>query len=306
METVATPKNAGKVKANKKRWSKILTPWLLLSPALFLMLLVVVGPIIGTIGLSFTNWNGITDPAFIGLQNFIVLVQDKTFYASLFNNLQWMVFFLTIPVIIALGIAMLISKVKKGKMFYRLMVFIPYIVATVVTAKIWLLIYNPYVGVNMKLEEWGFTSLAVSWLGDEKIALFAVAVADGWHFYGFLVVLLLIALQQLDKSLEEAATVEGANKIQIFFHVVLPQLRPTLVMIYMLLIIWSFAAFDYVYVMTQGGPGNASELLATYMYDLAMYGQQPGYASAVALTMGLFSIIVIVGFGILKKKGWDV
>ncbi|NGP45701.1 sugar ABC transporter permease [Bacillaceae bacterium SIJ1] len=295
-----------KAMKEKQKWSRQLLPWLLLSPTIVLMTLVVAGPIVGTIWLSFTDWNGIADPNFIGFENFLQLVQDQHFYAALVNNVKWMIFFLTVPVIVALAVALLISKVQAGKTFYRMMIFIPYIVATVVTAKIWLLMYNPYVGLNTILEEWGLNFLALSWLGDERVALIAVALADGWHFYGFLVVLLMIALQQLDKSLEEAARVEGANKLQIFFHVTLPQLRPTLVMIYMLLIIWSFAAFDYVYVMTQGGPGNASELLATYMYDLAMYGQEPGYASTVALTMGLFSIVVITGFGILKKKGWDV
>jgi raffinose/stachyose/melibiose transport system permease protein len=306
MEVTTSTSTYKIAKKNQRKWTKTLLPWLLLSPSIALLLLVVGGPIAGTIWLSFTDWNGIADPAFIGLENFKNLLQDKIFYAALLNNFKWMAFFLTVPVIVALGVAMLISKVKTGKTFYRMIVFIPYIVATVVTAKIWLLMYNPYVGLNVKFEEWGLDFLALSWLGDGKIALFAVALADGWHFYGFLIVLFLIALQQLDKSLEEAARVEGANKFQIFINVTLPQLRPTLVLIYMLLIIWSFAAFDYVFVMTQGGPGNASELIATYMYDLAIYGQQPGYASAVALTMGLFSIVVIVGFGYLKKKGWDV
>ncbi|WHY74535.1 carbohydrate ABC transporter permease [Fictibacillus enclensis] len=294
------------VAKNKKPWKKTLLPWLMLTPALLLLLLVVGGPIAGTLLLSFTNWDGIGSADFIGLQNFVQLIQDKRFYAAMFNNAKWMVFFLTVPVFIGLGIALLVSKVKFGQTFYRVMVFLPYIIATVVTAKIWLGIYNPYVGINVLLKNWGLESLALSWLGDGKIALLAVAVADGWHFFGFLVVLFLIALQQLDKSLEEAAKVEGANKIQIFWHVTLPQLRPTLALVYMLLIIWSFAAFDYVFVMTQGGPGDASELLATYMYKLAIYGQQPGYASAVALTMGIFSLLVILGFGSLKKKGWDV
>lgn len=298
--------SAEKDRAKKRKWAKALLPWLLLSPSLALLTLVVGGPIIGTLLLSFTDWNGIANPNFIGFENFGKLIQDKVFYSALQNNLKWMAFFLTVPVILALGMAMLISRIKFGKTFYRMILFIPYIVATVVTAKIWLWMYNPYVGLNVLFEEWGLGFLALPWLEDGRFALFSVAIADGWHFFGFLIVLFLIALQQLDVSLEEAARVEGANKLQIFINVILPQIRPTLVLIYMLLIIWSFAAFDYVFVMTQGGPGNASELIATYMYDLAIYGQQPGYASAVASTLGLFSIMVIAGFGYLKKKGWDV
>ncbi|PLS09632.1 carbohydrate ABC transporter permease [Neobacillus cucumis] len=295
-----------KMAKKKSKRRRALLPWLLLSPTILLLLLVVGGPIIGTIGLSFTNWNGIAPAEFIGLQNFVQLIHDEVFYKALFNNFKWMIFFLTVPVILGLSIALLISRVKRGRMFYRTVVFLPYIVATVVTAKIWLWIYNPFFGINVKLKEWGFNDLAISWLGEIKTALFAVAAADGWHFFGFLVVLFLVALQQLDKHLEEAAIVEGANRFQVLWHVILPQIRPTIVLNYMLIIIWSFAAFDYVFVMTQGGPGNASELLATYMYKLAIYGQQPGYASAVALTMGIFSLLVILGFGTLKKKGWDI
>ncbi|WP_449536273.1 carbohydrate ABC transporter permease [Ferdinandcohnia sp. Marseille-Q9671] len=306
MEVTAATSTKTLPKKYKRKWKQTFLPWILLSPTLVLLLLVVGGPLVGTVWLAFTDWNGIATPEFIGVENFIRLFSDNVFYAALLNNVKWMGFFLTVPVILSLSVAVLISKVKFGKMFYRMIVFIPYIVATVVTAKIWLWMYNPYVGLNVIFEKWGLDWLALPWLEDGKYALFSVALADGWHFYGFLVVLFLVALQQVDKSLEEAALVEGANKFQIFFHVILPQLRPTLVLVYMLLIIWSFAAFDYVFVMTQGGPGNASELIATYMYDLAIYGQQPGYASAVALTMGLFSILVIVGFGYLKKKGWDV
>ncbi|WP_217587264.1 carbohydrate ABC transporter permease [Lentibacillus saliphilus] len=293
-------------KHSKQHWKKSLFPWLLLAPSLLLLLFVVGGPIIGTIFLSFTDWDGIKAPSFVGLENFSRLIHDKTFYIALANNIKWMAIFLTIPVIMALIVALLISKIARGKLFYRTVTFIPYILSTVVTAKLWSLIYNPFSGVNTALEDWGLDFLAQSWIGDSAIALFSVAFADLWHFWGFLVVLFLMGMQQLDKSIEEAAVVEGAGRLRVFWHVTLPQLRPTLVLIYMLLIIWSFAAFDYVYIMTQGGPGKSTELLATYMYDLAIYNYQPGYASTVALTMGLFAGLVIIGFRFIQKKGWDV
>lgn len=290
----------------KIQWKKVMLPWLMLSPTIFLLLLVISGPLLGTIWLGFTDWDGIHSPKFIGLENFKQLLKDQIYFAALKNNFKWMLFFLTIPVIIGFSLAYLISRIKRGQMLYRTLLFIPYIISTVVTAKIWHGIYNPYVGINTKFKEWGWDFLALSWLGDIKIALYSVALTDGWHFWGFLIVLFLVALQQLDKHLEEAARVEGANKLQILWHVVFPQLRPTFILVYMLLIIWSFAAFDYVYVMTQGGPGNATELMATYMYKQAIYGSEPGYASSIALTMGIYSLIVILAFGWLKKKGWDV
>ena len=295
-----------KKKRSKQQWKKTMFPWLLLAPSLLLLLFVLGGPVVGTIFLSFTNWDGIQAPSFNGIDNFVRLIQDKVFYIALVNNLKWMAVFLTVPVIMALIVSLLISKVTRGKLFYRIVTFIPYVLSTVVTAKLWSLIYNPFSGINVLLKDWGLENLAQSWLGNPDIALFAVAFADLWHFWGFLVVIFLMGLQQLDHSIEEAAIVEGANSFRVFWHVKLPQLRPSLILIYMLLIIWSFAAFDYVFVMTQGGPGNSTELLATYMYNLSIYNYQPGYGSAVALTMGLFAFLVIMGFRFVQKKGWDV
>lgn len=306
MELVVKENKRKEKEKRRNKRKKAMLPWLLMAPALLLLTFVVGGPVIGTMIISLTNWDGFSSFDFIGVQNYQSLFQDKIFWGSLLNNLKWMAVFLTIPVILGLAVALWISRINRGQLMYRTISFMPYILSTVVTAKLWALIYNPFNGVNVMFKEWGLDFLALSWLGDASIALFSVAFADLWHFWGFLVVLFLGGLQQIDKSLEEAAKIEGANKFQMFWHVVLPQLRPTVILIYMLLVIWSFAAFDYVFVMTGGGPGNASELMSTYMYDLAIYGQKPGYASAVATAMGGFAIVVILGFNYLKKKGWDV
>jgi raffinose/stachyose/melibiose transport system permease protein len=307
MKTDVDMQASYRAKSQAIHWKKAIFPWVLLAPSFALLLLVISGPVVGTVWLSLTDWNGIAKPQFIGLGNFVELLRDRVFYASLGNTVKWMVVFLTVPIFLSLIIAVLLSKVTRGQMLYRALIFTPYIISTVVTAKIWQWIYNPYVGINFIFEQWGLDTLAsILWLGHEKITLYAVAFADSWHSLGFYIVLFLVALHQTDRSLEEAGRVEGANPFQIFWHIILPQLRPTIILIYMLTMIWSFAAFDYVFIMTQGGPGSASELLATYMYKLAIYQYEPGYASAVAMTMGLFSLLVILGFGYLKKKGWDV
>ncbi|MEH7306992.1 carbohydrate ABC transporter permease [Neobacillus drentensis] len=290
---------------NRKNWRKAIVPWLFLSPALFLIILVVAGPTIGTLILSLTDWDGIQPPKFIGLENYQTLLSDPNFFAALGNNFKWMALFCTVPIIFALIIAYMVSKVKRGQMFYRSTFFLPQIVSTVVSAKVWAWIYNPFFGINTLLTKWGFHNVPM-WLGDPAIALLSVALVDGWRYWGFLMVLILTALHQTDKSLEEAAIVEGANKIQIFWYVILPQLRPTLMLILMLTMIWSFAAFDYVFVMTNGGPGNATELISTYMYKEALQNQAPGYASSIALAMAVLSGIIIAIFGIMKKKGWEM
>jgi len=289
----------------KRKLSRGMLPWLFLTPVLLLNLMVISGPTAGTVILSLTDWDGIRSPRFIGFDNFSALLVDSRFYEALTNNFKWLLIFCTLPILFALFIAIVVSRVKRGQMAYRTAFFMPYIVSTVVTASIWSLIYNPFTGVNTLLEKWHIQTPPM-WLGDTRIALYSVSLVDGWRYWGFLMVLFLSALQQTDKSQEESALVEGANKWQMYWYVIIPQLRPTLMLVLMLTMIWSFAAFDYVFVMTGGGPGHATELIATYMYKEALQNQAPGYASAVALAMTLLSLVVIAGFGILKKRGWDI
>ena len=282
-----------------------LTPWLFLLPAILILLFVVVAPTVMTLGLSLFRWDGLGTPEFIGLQNFNDLFHDEVFYASLFNNFKWMVYFCTIPIVFGLVNALFITKTKRMQRFYRTVFFLPYICSTVVTAMIWKWIYDPFFGLNSVLSNMGIKNLP-SWLSDSHIALFSVALTDSWRYVGFVMVLFLTGLSQCDRQLEEASMIDGANRFQIFVHITIPQLRPTIVLILMLSMIWSFAAFDYVYVMTSGGPGHATELLATYMYKTTIQGQAAGYACSIAVSMLFFTVIIIGAFGILKKRGWDI
>lgn len=282
-------------------------PWLFVLPALSLITLVIAGPAVGTLLLSLTDWDGLTSPNFIGFENFKKLIEDRVFWSSLSNNAKWMLIFSTVPIITGLAIAIMVSKVKRGQRIYQTLFFLPNILSTVVTARIWLWIYDPFVGINTVFEKWGWESLSsFDYLGTPDSALYFVIVTEIWRYWGFLMVLFLVALHQLDPTIEEAARIEGANRLQIVWHVTLPQLRPTLVLIIMLTMIWSFTSFDYVFLMTSGGPGHATELLATYMYKEALYNNAAGYASAIALIMGVFTLLIIAGFGLLRKKGWEV
>lgn len=289
-----------RLKLNKK-----IIPWLFVIPALIINVFVVLGPTIGTVAMSFTDWNGFTKPAFIGFANYKQLFSDVNFWAALVNNFKWMAYFVTLPVAFALVVARVVSKIRIGQMFFRSVFFMPNIVSTIVSAKIWSLIYNPFYGINIVLEKIGIKFMP-EYLANTSIALFSVAFVDSWRYWGFLMVLFLTALQQSDKSLEEAATIDGASGIKTFWHVILPQLRPTIMMMIMITMVWSFGAFEYVYVMTGGGPANSTELIATYMYKLALQNQAPGYASTIALAMAIFSFAILSIFGVLKKRGWDI
>lgn len=279
--------------------------WIMVLPALILSIFIMGGPIVGTALLSLTDWDGITTPHFVAFDNFKTLITDSTFRWAVLNNIKWMVYFLIVPIILSLVVAVVLSHITKGRMFFRTAFFIPYIVSTVVLSKIWSLIYSPIYGVPHVLEQMGFKNVLLP-LSNTKIALFSVAFVDAWRYWGFLMVLFLTALQQTDKSLEEAGIIDGANRVQIFFHITIPQIRPVLSMMLMLTAIWSFTTFDFVYLMTNGGPGNSTEIISTYMYRLTMQNQMPGYASAISLVMVVFSMVFMGAFSILRKRGWDV
>ena len=277
----------------------------MILPALILNIFVMGGPILGTLGISLTNWDGIRPPKFIGLANFRKLLGDSGFFWAVLNNVRWTIFFVTVPIIFALIMAAVLSKVKRGQMVYRVLFFLPYIVMSVVVAKMWSLIFNPFSGIATVLAKFGIERTPL-FLGNPDIALYSVAFVDASRYWIFLMIMFLTAFFQLDKSLEEAAKIDGANRVQNFLYVLVPQIRPTLVTIISLTFIWSFTAFDFVFLMTGGGPGNATELVSTYMYRLAMSSQQPGYASAIALVMVLFSAAYLTLMTLLRKRGWEI
>ena len=279
--------------------------WLMILPALLLNIAVMGGPILGTIGISLTDWDGIRPASFIGFDNFIRLSRDSNFRWAVMNNVKWTLFFVTVPIISSLVLAATIRKVQRGQMLYRALFFIPYIVTSVVAARIWTLIYSPFNGIPAWLQSIGIQN-PPRFLADPNIALYSVAFVDSWRYWVFLMVLFLTAFYQLDKELEEAATIDGANVAQNFWYITLPQIRPTLSMVLILTVIWSFTTFDFVFLMTGGGPGNSTELVSTYMYRLALQNQQPGYASAISLVMVLFSITFMAIIGLLRRRGWDI
>lgn len=303
--SILVKETQSKLSIRQVRWNRNLTPWLFVLPALLLNFLVISGPTLGTLVLSFTNWTGIGSFQFIGFANYVQLFHDPTFYVALMNNVKWLIIFCIVPIAIALGVAILVKGAKRGQMVYRTIFFLPYMLSTVLVSQIFNWLYDPFSGINTLLQNMGIHNPPF-WLGNPHITLYSIALANIWQWWGFLLVLFLTALTQLDKSLEEAAVVEGATPLQIFWYVTLPQLRPTLVLVLMLTMIWSFAVFDYVYIMTGGGPGHASEVLATYMYTEALDNQAAGYASSIAAVMGALSLIIIGVFGVLKKRGWDI
>jgi raffinose/stachyose/melibiose transport system permease protein len=293
-------------RAAARRLRRKLKPWLFLSPLLLINALVIAGPMVGTIFYAFTDWPGLGPAHFTGLENFRRLFTDAVFWRAFSNNLIWTLLFLTVPIGLGLLGASLLRPVKGGQLFFRTAYFIPFVLASVVNAQIWRNILNPSIGLGVQLSRLGFTGADIKFFGDERVVLYTIAFVENWRWWGFLVVIYLAAMKGLDSKLYEAARLEGASRWQEFWYVTLPSIRPTLILTLLITIIFSFLVFDYVYILTRGGPANASEVLSTMAYKAAFARFEAGYAAAIGLTITIICLIVGLFFVGLRRKGWYI
>lgn len=298
LDTVSTPYRPGRL--------HVLGRWAFLFPVLLLNLVVVIIPSIAGLGAAFTDWTGYNSPAFVGIENFQRLLQDNVFFTALKNNLFWTVMFLTVPIIVGLMGAYILSTVKRGQMVFRVMFFIPYVIASVVSSQLWRQLLHPRVGIGPWLASQGITFLDFPIFGTRETALVGVAFVDFWHFWGFLVVIYLSAMSAVDIELYEVARLDGATRLQQFRYVTLPSIRPTLVFTILMIIIWSSTTFDYVYMLTSGGPAHSSEVMSTYLYDNAFNRFDAGYAATIGIVMSVWVAIAVAGFVYLRKRGWEI
>lgn len=293
---------------SQRRSRRRLAGWLFILPLFTVNILVIAGPALMSVVYSFTDWDGLNTPAFVGLDNYVALYGDAGFRSALWHNLLWTAFFLTVPMAMGLLGAYLLSQIRRFQMVFRLLFFVPYVVATVVSTSVWRQILNPTVGIGSALEGMGIPLLAeVNFLGDGDLALGAIAVINNWQWWGFLMLLFLAAMRSVDPSLYEAARLDGAGKWREFWHITLPGIRPTFVFLFLMTIIWSFLVFDYVYILTQGGPAGATDVLSTVLYRSAFSEQRAGYASAIGVVLALISAVTVGGYLLLRKRlKWDV
>jgi raffinose/stachyose/melibiose transport system permease protein len=287
---------------------KVGTPWLFLAPIILLHLVVVAIPAVMSVYYSFTEWSGINKPQWIGLENYRkILFEDPQVWSAFRNNIIWLTFFLTVPFTLALLAASLLAQIKRGAMIYRTLLFIPFILPSVVTASIWRNLFNPRLGFLAKFGEWtGNEAFNIALLGRSSTVLLTIAFIDNWHWWGFLMILFLTAMQSIPVSLYDAAKIDGVNRWQEFLHVTLPGIRPVVLFMFMMSAIWAFLAFDYIWIMTQGGPAGASDVMATVLYRNAFARFEAGYAAAQGLTLSLLAGVIVVVFIILRRKGWEI
>jgi raffinose/stachyose/melibiose transport system permease protein len=283
-----------------------IAPWLFILPISILYIMVVIGPSLAAFYYSLTDWSGIGKADFIGLDNFRQILVDTNYHKALLNNLRWLAIFVTIPFALALFAASMLRGIKRGGMAYRTLLFLPYILPSVVAAAIWRNLLSPRIGLGSLLANMGIHGLDFAFLGSSHTALYAIAFVDNWHFWGYLMILFLAAMQAIPADLYDAAKVDGANRWQEFLNVTIPGIRPTLIFMIMMVGVWSFLTFDYIWILTQGGPARSSEVLSTYLYKQAFNRFEAGYASSIGLTMSFFAGMILLIFVYLRRKGWEV
>lgn len=281
-------------------------PWLYIAPVLALHAFTILIPALSGVYYSFTDWRGIGSANFVGFENYVTIAQDESFRQALLNNLKWLVFFWTVPFALGIGAAFLMSQARRGATLYRLSYFIPYVLPSVVVASLWQYLLDPDRGLPSILRALGVPFFDKALLGTEETALWTVAFIDSWHYWGFLAVILLVAMQSVPRDLYEAARLDGANRWQELVHVTVPGIRPTLLFLFMITGMWSFLTFDYVWVLTQGGPAGSSEVLGTYVYQTAFTQFNAGLGAAQGVSMALFASMLVGFFLVLRRRGWEI
>ena len=277
--------------------------WLLLSPALVLLFAFTHIPAISTIWDSFFSTpRGIRPSKFVGLGNYEKLLMDDTFWQVFWNSIWYAV--VTIPVSVALALLMAIWVDGKlsGRSFVRLAYFAPTVLPLIAVANIWMFFYTPGFGLIDQISgALGYPS--VNWLGNPELALGSIMVVSIWKEAGFFMIFYLAALQSIPPVLREAAAIEGASRWTFFRRVTFPLLMPTTLFVSINAVINSFRMVDHVFVMTEGGPNNASSLLLFYIYETAFKFWDTAYASTLTVVLlVLLSVIALGQFLLLDKR----
>jgi multiple sugar transport system permease protein len=289
----ADPVAAG---AGRRRVARGLTPFGYLSPTLLLIVVLMVIPILMVISYSFKD-NVIVErnPVFTGLANYATVLTDPDFLTAIKNTVVFITVSTAAHLVLGLTFATLLNTTVLGgvtKSVFRIIYILPWLFTIAVVAVIWRLMLDPYGVVNYLLTSLHLVQQGVDWLGDPSTALWAVTFINIWSGYPFFMISLLAGLQGISTDMYEAASVDGANAVQKFFSITIPQLRPVLISMAVLDLIWTSQQFALIWMTTGGGPLSATEMLSTYTYKQAFSSYEFATASASAVLVLLITMVL--------------
>lgn len=281
------------------------TAFALLAPAILLYAVFSLLPILATVWISFTNSGGYNTSAdFVGFDNYVRAAQDPIVWQSLVRTFLWLLYHVVLAGGLGLVLALAISGLSRARVFFRTALFLPHLVSLAVVGVIWANIYDPFYGLlNTTLTELGLGSWIRGWLSEPWLVLFSVNVASSWQGFGLYMLLFIAGLQNIDHSLYDAADVDGATAWQKLVHVTLPGLRDVMTFVISLSLINGLKGFATVFVMTNGGPFYASEIITTYIYRLAFSAQDHGLAAVLCIMMSILAITITVTFNRWRARG---
>ncbi|MCY9188367.1 carbohydrate ABC transporter permease [Bacillus mojavensis] len=276
-------------------------PYLFLLPALVFLLFVYI-PIFENVFLSLFQWSSFSpEKTFIGLKNYVELFRDPVFYQALTNNVLYAVISIVCQVFGGLILAAVLEDklVRKWSPFFRTVFFLPVVISMTVIALLFDFIYNPETGLlNQLLQAVGLDQLTRAWLGDDSMAMLSVIFVSQWQSVGYIAMLYIVSIQKIPDELYEAARLDGAGKIQQFFHITIPQTKEMSFVAVVMTLTGAFTVFNEPYILTGGGPGNASEVLSTFLYKSAFTKDMMGYASAIATVV----LIITLALSLMQMK----
>ena len=282
------------------KWKRTLTGWVLLAPSLVLLCVFTIYPIVKSIISSFYLDNlSVMQPVFAGFSNYIALFQDKVYWECFWNNLLIAVVTVPLSIGLAVAMAMFANSLKWGKAAARLGFTYPTFIPLVAAANIWMFIYTPIYGLL------GYINPNWRFLADGKTAIWAVMVMLVWKQAGYIMLFYVAGLHGISRELFEAAKIDGANGWQIFTRVTWPMLKPTTIYVLIITLTNAYKMVDHLYIMTKGGPGNATNVLLFYIYQTGFDYWDTGKASAMTVILvAVLLVVTSVCFFVQDKKAY--
>ena len=274
------------------------TPYLFLLPAIAFLCLTSFLPVLQAIYLSFTNYDFVGSPSFIGWQNYQNLWRDRTFWKVLGNTLVYLLFVVPSLVILPLALVILVNQKLRSIKFFRAVYYFPVIVSVVVAGIAWKWVYAENGILNYFLSIISFQPIKIPWLTDPKTAIFGIIAVVIWRGIGYYMVIYLAGLQAIPADLYEAAAIDGSDGWQKHFDITIPLMQPYIILVSIISSISAMKIFEEVYIMSQGGPANSTKTVVYYLYDKGFTSLEMGYASAI----GVFLFLIIFIISIITFK----
>lgn len=294
-------------KQNAVRLSRRREPYILLAPALLLILLFLTYPLIYSVKLSLLNYNLLTpgDVYFNNFGNYTKLFASQELWIILRNSLIWVITVVSFQFLLGFCIALLLNGSRfKGKGIYQSVIFLPWAMSCFLIGLIFKGLFSQYNGfVNIALMKLGLISQPLAWLSSVKLSMIAPIVSMIWYGVPFFGIMILAALQSIPQEVIESADIDGAGYLQRLFKIVIPYIKPTIIVTLLLRVIWVFNSSDTIYVTTGGGPANSSNILPLYIFNQAYYSMDFGYGAAAGLLMMV--LLGVYAFAYLKATRYE-